>query len=94
MTPIAKHFIVKVTGSPDAHWYRCKKCGKITQFNLGHCPSVRCEGKLVEIEEDDNVDGLLVIDTADVLMICRKGCEGDVRRFLNDAKMKIGEKFA
>ncbi len=49
------------------------------------------KGKLAVM---DGVDGLLVIDTADVLMICRKGCEGDVRRFLNDAKMKIGEKFA
>lgn len=49
----AKHFTVKINGSPDARWYRCKKCGKITQFNLGHCPSVRCEGKLVEISSDD-----------------------------------------
>ena len=49
----AKHFVVKINSSPDAHWYRCKKCGKITQFNLGHCPSVRCEGRLVEISPDD-----------------------------------------
>ena len=49
----AKHFTVKVNGSPDAHWYRCRKCGKITQFNLGHCPSVRCEGKIVEVLPDD-----------------------------------------
>lgn len=49
----AKHFVVKVNGSPDAHWYRCKKCGRVTQFNLGHCPSVRCEGQLVEIAPDN-----------------------------------------
>ena len=49
----AKHFVVKINGSSDAHWYRCKKCGKIIQFNLGHCPSVRCEGQLVEINPDD-----------------------------------------
>lgn len=49
----ARHFIVKTNGSPDAHWYRCKKCGKVTQFNLGHCPSVRCEGRLIELLPDD-----------------------------------------
>ncbi|MBR4967171.1 MAG: mannose-1-phosphate guanylyltransferase [Bacteroidaceae bacterium] len=49
------------------------------------------KGKLAVME---GVDDLLVIDSGDVLMICRKGSEGDVRRFLNDAKMKIGDKFA
>jgi mannose-1-phosphate guanylyltransferase len=49
------------------------------------------KGKLAVM---DGVDDLLVIDSGDVLMICRKGSEGDVRRFLNDAKIKIGDKFA
>ena len=49
------------------------------------------KGKLAVMQ---GVDDLLVIDSGDVLMICRKGSEGDVRRFLNDAKMKIGDKFA
>jgi len=45
----AKSFAVKVHGDRDAHWYKCKKCGRITQFNLdGRCPAVRCEGTLVE----------------------------------------------
>ena len=49
------------------------------------------KGKLAVMK---GVDDLLVIDSDDVLMICRKGEEGDIRRFLNDAKMKVGEKFA
>jgi hypothetical protein len=53
--------------------------------------SLYAKGKLAVME---GVDDLLVIDSGDILMICRKGSEGDVRRFLNDAKMKIGDKFA
>ncbi len=49
----AKNFIVKINGFPDTHWYRCKKCRKITQFNLGHCPSVKCEGELIEVNPDN-----------------------------------------
>lgn len=40
------------------------------------------------------VDDLMIVDTDDVLMVCRKGNEDDIRRFLNDAKMKLGEKMA
>jgi mannose-1-phosphate guanylyltransferase len=40
------------------------------------------------------VDGLVVVDTDDVLMICKKGDEHNIRKFLNDAKMKIGENMA
>lgn len=49
----AKHFNVKISGSQNAHWYKCKKCGRITQFNLGHCPSIRCEGELIEVNPQD-----------------------------------------
>ena len=49
------------------------------------------KGKLAVMQ---GVDDLLVIDSGDVLMICRKGSESDVRRFLNDAKIKVGDKFA
>lgn len=40
------------------------------------------------------VDELVVVDTDDVLMICKKGNERDIRKFLNEAKMKIGENMA
>jgi hypothetical protein len=40
------------------------------------------------------VDDLLVVDSGDMLMICRKGNEGDIRKILNDTKMKLGENMA
>ena len=49
------------------------------------------KGKLAVVQ---GVDGLLVVDSGDVLMICRKEDEGEIRKFLNDAKMKLGDKFA
>lgn len=49
----AKNFVVKIAGSKDAHWYKCKKCGRITQFNLDHCPAIRCEGALIDINSTD-----------------------------------------
>lgn len=46
----AKNFRVKIKGSPETHWYRCKKCGRVTQFNLGYCPSAKCKGEVEEID--------------------------------------------
>lgn len=37
------------------------------------------------------VDDLLVVDADDILMVCKRGNERDIRKFLNDAKMKFGE---
>lgn len=37
-----------------AKWYKCKKCGRITQFNINnHCVSVKCDG---EVELIDPID--------------------------------------
>ena len=50
----AKNFSIKISGDEHAHWYKCKKCGKVTQFNLdGKCPSVGCNGELREISSDE-----------------------------------------
>ena len=50
----AKNFSIKISGDEHARWYKCKKCGKVTQFNLdGKCPSVRCNGELKEISSDE-----------------------------------------
>ena len=48
------------------------------------------KGKLAVVQD---VDDLLVIDTDNVLMICRKGNESNIRKFLNDAHMKLGEEY-
>ena len=48
------------------------------------------QGKLAVLQD---VDDLLVVDSGNVLMICRKGNEKDIRKFLNDAKMKLGEDY-
>ncbi len=49
----AKFFQVKIAGDKTAKWYQCKKCGRVSQFNLsGHCVTPRCDGEVVEIAPD------------------------------------------
>jgi mannose-1-phosphate guanylyltransferase len=40
-----------------------------------------------------DVNDLLIADVGNVLLICKKGKEGDIRKFLNDARMKYGDEF-
>ena len=47
-------------------------------------------GKLVVMQ---GVNDLIVVDNGNVLMLCKKGSEGNIRKFLNDVKMKLGEEF-
>ncbi len=49
------------------------------------------KGKLAVVQ---GVDGLLVVDSGNVLMICRKEDEREIRKFLNDVKMKLGDEYA
>lgn len=50
----AKHFVVKVAGSKDAYWYKCKKCGRISQFAIdGKCATINCEGELVKQDPNE-----------------------------------------
>ena len=48
------------------------------------------EKKLVVI---DNLSDFLVVDTDDVLVICRRDNETDFKKYVNDAMVKYGEKY-
>ncbi|MFR1525115.1 MAG: DEAD/DEAH box helicase [Bacilli bacterium] len=50
----AKYFQVKIAGDNSINWYRCTKCGKISQFNInGCCSTVRCNEKVEVVNSDD-----------------------------------------
>ncbi len=48
------------------------------------------QGKLVVLQ---GVEDLLVVDSGNVLMLCKKGSEKHIRKFLNDVRMKLGEEY-
>ena len=41
----------------------------------------------------DDLSDFLVVDTDDVLVICRRNNETDFKRYINDAMLKYGEKY-
>ena len=47
--------------------------------------------KLVVI---DDLSDFLVVDTDDVLVICRRNNETDFKKYINDAMIKYGEKYS
>lgn len=49
----AKFFQVKIQGDKTAKWYKCKKCGRVSQFNMnGHCVTPRCDGEVICVDAD------------------------------------------
>jgi mannose-1-phosphate guanylyltransferase len=61
---------------------------RVLKYNSHNNMAVLPKDKLLVMQ---GVDDMLVVDTADVLLVCKKGNERDIRKFLNDAKMKLGE---
>lgn len=50
----ARNFKVRIAGDQMSHWYRCKKCGKISQFNIkGRCSMNRCDGEVEEVSPEE-----------------------------------------
>lgn len=50
----AKYFRVRIAGDKEAKWYKCTKCGKVSQFNMdGRCTTTRCENPVIEVNPDD-----------------------------------------
>ncbi len=48
------------------------------------------KGKLAVI---DGLEDYLVAEHNDVLLICKKDDQNDIRKYVNDVEMKSGEKF-
>ena len=63
--------------------------GKALKYDSRNNMVVAPKQKLVVLQD---VNDMLVVDTEEALVICKKGNESDIRKFLNDAKMKFGDK--
>lgn len=49
----AEDFHIRFLGSSEFHFYRCKKCGGVTPYNVrSRCASVRCDGMIEPIDPD------------------------------------------
>ena len=57
-----------------------------------------CEGNIVALPEDklaviQNLDGYLIAESNNVLLICKKEEENAIRKFVNDVQIKLGEEY-
>jgi mannose-1-phosphate guanylyltransferase len=48
------------------------------------------KGKLAVVQ---GLEDYLVADTNNVLLICKKDDESTIRRYVNDAQIKLGDEF-
>lgn len=71
----ANDFRINIGGLPNSKFYRCKRCGRITPYNVkNQCPSVKCPGVLEDYDpltasEGNHYARLYRSDRADPLYI-------------------------
>lgn len=52
----ARYFEVLLPNNPEAHWYRCKTCGRISQFHMdSKCTYFRCDGAVDEVSHPEAI---------------------------------------
>lgn len=50
----AADFHIRLPGDPGLKFYRCKRCGRLTAYNVkNHCASVKCDGVLEEVNPEE-----------------------------------------
>lgn len=65
--------------------------GKLVfNFNTNSCMVHAPNGKLVVL---NSVNDLIVVDTEDVLLVCNRNREQEVKQIVTDIKLKFGEKY-
>lgn len=72
----------------DEHGNVCY--GKTLTYDTQHCIINSAPGKLTVI---DSLDNYIVVDTPDVLMICPKANEQNIKVFVDDVKFKLGDEY-
>lgn len=65
------------------------KCNSLT-YNSKDNIVVLPEGKLAVI---DGLEGFLIAESDNVLLICRKDEEHSIRKYVNDAQMQLGDEY-
>ena len=54
----AEDFNIRINGDPQLKFYRCRKCGRFTAYNVKNmCAHIKCGGELTEVNPEDYVDG-------------------------------------
>lgn len=73
----ARNFSIKIPGSENATWYKCKKCGRVSPFRIDdHCCMLNCNGVVEKVDSQElardnhfaklyrskNMDPLLILE--------------------------------
>ncbi len=54
----AEDFNIRINGDPHMKFYRCRKCGRFTAYNVKNkCAHIKCGGDLIEVNPEDYTDG-------------------------------------
>lgn len=62
----------------------------VLQYNTNNCIVSAAKDKLVVVQ---GLDDFIVIDSGESLLICKKSEEQQIRKFVNDIKIKFGDKY-
>jgi mannose-1-phosphate guanylyltransferase len=80
-----------VFGHMEKDYLRNAVMGKAMVFNsAGNLAITTKEGKLIVL---DGLTDFIVVDTEDVLLICRKEDEQELREIVNNVKKEFGDNY-